>query len=62
MSDKEKSTHYHNRGQEDASIGRYDPPYPAPPVFEELISRTDQQIQDRKDYNEGWRHTKDQKK
>ncbi|NJK93323.1 MAG: hypothetical protein HC904_16845 [Blastochloris sp.] len=46
---------HHNDGQEDASKGKYDPPHEHPLGFYD-----DKEIEDRKAYKEGWRHTKDQ--
>jgi len=54
--------HYHNRGQEDASKGEYNPPSEGMPIITDLAGRSDRDIEDRKEYNEGWRNTKDQKK
>lgn len=48
----------HNRGQEDASKGRFEPPLNQ--VTE--IGSSEKQREDDKAYREGWRNTADQKK
>lgn len=61
MSDKDKGSNYHNKGQQDASKGKYDLPFSGPPIIDELMPKSDKEIQARKEYNEGWRNTKNQK-
>lgn len=50
-------SHYHDKGEQDASEGKYDPPGTALDDF--LPTDTEK---DRADYNQGWRNTTDQKK
>jgi hypothetical protein len=66
MSDKPDNdeSYYHNKGQEDASEGDYDPPGGNSIVHDfgnMLFGTSDKEIEDRKEYDKGWRHTKDQK-
>lgn len=50
---------WHNKGQEDASEGKYSPPHDN--LKDNLFaSYDDKEIEDRKSYREGWRHTTDQ--
>ena len=56
MADKD----YHNKGQEDASEGKYDPPH-SKPGGGWLNDYSDEEVEDQKDYKQGWRHTTDQK-
>jgi len=51
--------HYHNKGQEDASKGDYNPPNSG--LGNVIGGWTDKEIDEIKSYKEGWRHTKDQK-
>ncbi len=56
--------YYHDKGENDRSNDRYDPPYQGPPVIAEIVNAF--RPQDQKDnmdaYDKGWRHTNDQKK
>ena len=56
--DKERLTHYHNKGQEDASKDRYDPPIDG--LRGALTMYDDRDVENQKKYNEGWRNTKNQ--
>ena len=58
MDKSEKLEHAHNKGQEDAAKGEYNPPLN---LLTELFA-TDQDRQEAKAYREGWRNTTDQKK
>ncbi len=56
--DPDRTGHYHDKGQKDASKGNYNPPGTSlgPLTNSE---RDNKQV---KSYDKGWRHTKDQKK
>lgn len=54
--------HYHNKGQEDAARGKYEPPHG---MVEDLTTWSSDAMrkmaEENKAYDEGWRHAKDQK-
>lgn len=58
-----KTDYYHNKGQEDASQGKYKPPHG---LLEDLLDWTARGMkkiaEENSAYNEGWRHAKDQTK
>lgn len=56
------SKNYHNIGQEDASEGKYNPPHdPLDDLLTWSNSGMKKMNEENSSYNEGWRHTKDQK-
>lgn len=54
----ERDERYHNRGQEDESKGKYDPPHPSPLGGWTLDSDS---AKDNDRYREGWRQSRDQR-
>lgn len=58
MSTKEEQRD-HERGQQDASEGRYKPPHDTPLGG---ITHSKQQARENDSYNQGYRNTKEQKK
>ena len=53
---------YHNKGQEDESKDKYEPPHG---ILEDLATWSDHGMdkiaEDNGKYNEGWRHSRDQR-
>ncbi len=54
MNREERDIHYHEKGKRDAEEDRgNNPPWEYPPVFEELMPRSDSDIADNKAYAKG---------
>ena len=61
----DKSEHYHNRGEQDASKGEYNPPWD---ISKQIVSgllgqsgECDRMARENDAYNAGWRNTNKQK-
>lgn len=58
-------TDYHNKGEQDASEGKYDPPNDALDDIASFFFGTrdpEKNAEENEEYNQGWNNTNDQKK
>lgn len=57
-----QATHHHNKGEQDGSKGKYDPPHDGLMSALSELSWSDQDIEDRANYRKGYEHGKRQSK